>query len=186
MPKPSEAGSPQAAQDLSDRTVRALAYAVVREVAPGELPYFDALLKAYLDDPDEALRPARRDSPGGSGFEAVLSPIAPIVVAAITGALTHELCEAVDALRKRLHDHRKRGTRRSRRKSLGGPGTVQEPVPATTEAGKTAAQLVTALSTELGLPTDRVKELCLRVEITVSGRPAREPGPPAPASEEAP
>lgn len=185
MPKPSEAGSSQAADGLSARSVRALAYAVVGKAAPGELPYFDTLCEAYLDDPDEALNPTPRDSPAGSGFETVVSPLTPIVVAAITGALTHTLSEGVDALAKRIRDGKKRGTKRQHRKAIGGHKAVTETVEAKADAGKAASEHLRALGSAVGLPAERIDELCMRIEIIVTGGPAGASGAPAPKTEEA-
>jgi hypothetical protein len=185
LPEPSEAGSSQVADSLSARSVRALAYAVVREAAPGEVPYFDTLCEAYLDDPDEALNPTPRDSPAGSGFEVFVSPLTPIVVAAITGALTHALSEAVDAMAKRIRDGKRRGTKRQRRKAIGGRKAVAETVEAKADVGKAASEHFRAIGTAVGLPAERIDELCIRIEIIVKGGPAGKSGASAPTTDEA-
>ena len=82
-----------------DELARELAREVVAQVAPPELPIFNAASKAYFDNPDQALRQRSRDEMLGFGVEsiALLTPYALAIAKPVVALLMRELAKQVQA-----------------------------------------------------------------------------------------
>ncbi len=104
--------------------VREIVQAAVGQLAPDELPRFDEVWEAYLDDaPDAAHILRSRDTALGSGLEIIASAMTPLV-AAITGEALASLVRkpAAGALGKVAGRLRRGGKGRdARRAALSGP-----------------------------------------------------------------
>jgi hypothetical protein len=158
-------GQPENGRDVR---VRDLARAVVKDVAPQELQYFDVLCRRYFVNPERTLRPSPRDSPAGSGLEVLVHPVTPIIVAALTSMLSDELKIGFTALVKRLKRRRSRGIKLPGSGGTGSEATLDQPLTPSQELAQDVAARVDELASALELSADTTQALRLRVEIVMS------------------
>jgi hypothetical protein len=80
-------------------SVRELAFDVVTELAPQELPVFDVVTRAYLERPRRMARMLEtgKDDPLGIGIESLIgliTPVAIVVASAVVGAVSQFIVES--------------------------------------------------------------------------------------------
>jgi hypothetical protein len=118
--------------DNGDGDVRARVRAAVTRLAPGELPRFDDVWQAYLDDPRPSTDILRSGDPAlGAGIEVIGTAITPLLIA-VTGETLADLVKepAAGAVRTMTRTMTRRlrrpgGGRAARRAALTGPAPDQ-------------------------------------------------------------
>jgi hypothetical protein len=111
-------------RDAGRGDVREVVRAAVGQLAPDELPRFDEVWRAYLDDARDAAHILRsRDAALGAGMEVIATAMTPLIAAitgeALAGMVKEPAAGAVRKVAGRLGSGRK--GRSARRAALSGP-----------------------------------------------------------------